>query len=142
VGAGLQLTNIIKDVFSDHQQGRHYIPSDYLPFEHEGKLERMRPIFAYAYRHLCLGVDYVCALPEGEFAIRKAVLIPLLLAVATLDHLLARADDLFAGSDVKISRETVGGLLELAEQIAGQNQAIRSSWSVLSGSLLGLTSLG
>jgi farnesyl-diphosphate farnesyltransferase len=142
VGAGLQLTNIIKDVFVDHEQGRHYIPSEYLPFGHEGKLERMRPIFAYAYRHLCLGVDYVCALPEGEFAIRKAVLIPLLFAVATLDHLLARVDELFAGSEVKISRETVGSLLDLAEEIAGQNQAIRSSWSVLSGSLLTLTSTG
>ena len=139
VGAGLQLTNIIKDVFSDHQQGRHYIPSEYLPFDHEGKLERMRPIFAYAYRHLCLGIDYVCALPEGEFAIRKAVLIPLLLAVATLDHLLARVDDLFAGSEVKISRETVGRLLDLAEEIAGQNQAIRITWSSLSVGLLAIT---
>jgi farnesyl-diphosphate farnesyltransferase len=138
VGAGLQLTNIIKDAFRDHLEGRDYIPPEYLPLDGRGSLERMKPMIAYAYRHLCLGVDYTCALPEPEVDIRKAVFVPLLLAAATLVHLLERIEDLFAGIEVKISRETVGSLLALAERSAADNRAVRRAWQEVSGPLLTL----
>jgi farnesyl-diphosphate farnesyltransferase len=138
VGAGLQLTNIIKDAFRDHLEGRDYIPSDYLPLDGRGSPERMKPMIAYAYRHLCLGVDYTCAIPEPEVDIRKAVLVPLLLAAATLVHLLDRIEDLFAGIEVKISRDTVGSLLALAERSAAENRAVRRAWQEVSGPLLTL----
>ena len=138
VGAGLQLTNIIKDAFRDHLEGRNYIPPEYLPIDGRGSLERMKPMFAYAYRHLCLGVDYTCALPEHEVDIRKAVFVPLLLAAATLVHLLERIEDLFAGMEVKISRETVGSLLALADRSAAENRAVRRAWQEVSGPLLTL----
>jgi farnesyl-diphosphate farnesyltransferase len=137
-GRGLQLTNIIKDVFRDHQQGRYYIPQEYLPFENGGAHEGMMPIVAHAYRNLCLGREYVSAVPEEELDIRKAILVPLLLAVATLRHLIENLDGLFEGADVKISRETVAEILMLADQVAGGNTEVRQAWDDISGPLLEL----
>ncbi len=138
VGAGLQLTNIIKDAFRDHLEGRYYIPAEYLPIDGGPRLERISPIFAYAYRHLSLGIDYTCTLPEGELAIRKAVLVPILLAGATLVHLLERIEDLFRGVEVKISREQVGALLDLADRASGKNESVRSAWRDTTQVLAGL----
>ncbi|HLC05615.1 MAG TPA: squalene/phytoene synthase family protein [Anaerolineales bacterium] len=138
-GAGLQLTNIVKDVFRDHLEGRYYIPPDYLPFEDGHSYERMTPMIAYAYRNLCLGAEYACALPVEERQIRMAVLVPLMLAVATLVHLLGRLDRLFSGEELRISREQVGEVLSLAGDVAGDNLAVRSAWKKLSGPLLALT---
>lgn len=137
-GAGLQLTNIIKDVFRDHQHGRYYIPQEYLPFENGGRQEGLMPIVAHAYRNLCLGREYVRAVPEEEFDIRKAILVPLLLAVATLRHLIENLDGLFEGADVKISRETVAEIVMLADQVAGGNLEVERAWDDLSGPLLEL----
>lgn len=137
-GAGLQLTNIIKDVFRDHEEGRYYIPQEYLPFHNGGEREGVKPILAHAYRNLCLGRDYVRVVPEDEFDIRKAILVPLFLAVATLRHLLENLDGLFDGADVKISRETVAEILMLADKVAGENQAVKQAWDDLSGPLLEL----
>ncbi len=137
-GAGLQLTNIIKDVFRDHQEGRYYIPQEYLPFHNGGERDGVKPILAHAYRNLCLGRDYVRVVPEDEFDIRKAILVPLFLAVATLRHLLENLDGLFEGADVKISRETVAEILMLADEVAGENLAVQRAWDDLSGPLLEL----
>ncbi len=138
VGAGLQLTNILKDAFRDHLEGRYYIPHEYLPLDGNGRIDRIRPIFDYAYRHLCLGIDYTCTLPEAELDIRKACLVPILLAGATLVHLLDSIEDLFLGVEVKISREQVGALLDLAERTSGQNQAVRLAWLETTRPLAGL----
>lgn len=140
-GAGLQLTNIIKDVFRDHEEGRYYIPQEYLPFYNGGEREGVKPILAHAYRNLCLGRDYVRVVPEEEFDIRKAILVPLFLAVATLRHLLENLDGLFEGADVKISRETVAEILMLADEVAGENRAVQQAWDDLSGPLLELDGL-
>ena len=75
---------------------------------------------------------------EWEFDIRKAVLVPLLLAVATLRHLLENLDGLFEGADVKISRETVVEILMLADQVAGENSDVQRAWDDVSGPLLEL----
>jgi len=134
-GRGLQLTNIIKDVFRDHQQGRYYIPQEYLPFENGGSHAGLMPIVAHAYRNLCLGMEYVNTVPEEELDIRKAILVPLLLAVATLRHLVENLDGLFEGADVKISRETVAEILMLADQVAGGNSEVQRAWDDISGPL-------
>lgn len=75
---------------------------------------------------------------EEDFDIRKAVLVPLLLAVATLRHLLENLDGLFEGADVKISRETVVEILMLADQVAGGNSEVQRAWDDISGPLLEL----
>ena len=130
-GAGLQLTNIIKDVFRDHGEGRHYIPEEFLPSGPEDGLERISPMFAYAYRHLSQGIDYVLALPLEEEGIRKFCLVPLLLAAATLVRLQEHTEELFSGEDVKISREMVGELLQASDRAVGDNLKVRRLWDQL-----------
>ena len=75
---------------------------------------------------------------EEECVIRKAVLVPLLLAVATLRHLIENLDGLFEGADVKISREKVVEILMLADQVAGGNTEVERAWDDISGPLLDL----
>jgi farnesyl-diphosphate farnesyltransferase len=134
-GAGLQLTNILKDVFRDHLEGRYYIPQEYLPFQNGGGSDQILPIIAHAYRNLCLGRDYACALPEEEVDIRRAILVPFFLALATLEHLLRNLEALFQGDEVKISREKVVEILILTEQVVEENQAIEAAWDELGGGL-------
>lgn len=140
-GAGLQLTNIIKDVFRDHLEGRYYIPHEFLPFEDGTSVGKMKPMLAYAYRHLCLGRDYALVLPEEEREIRQAVLLPIFLAVATLVELLARLEALFQGVDVKISRQQVMEIISLTGGVASSNEAVMAAWGELSGPLMKLSAM-
>jgi farnesyl-diphosphate farnesyltransferase len=140
-GAGLQLTNIIKDVFRDHLEGRYYIPSEYLPFEDGASVSKMKPMLGYAYRHLCLGRDYAMVLPEEERQIRQAVLLPLFLAVATLEALLEGLESLFEGEEVKISRQQVMDIIALTDGIAADNAQVMGAWNDLSQPLKNLDTM-
>jgi cytochrome P450 len=73
--AGLQLTNIIKDSFRDHSEGRHYIPRQYLPVGPNDTSDIIIPILVYAYRHLIEGIEYVLGVPpEDRTEFRKKIL--------------------------------------------------------------------
>ena len=113
-------------------------PQKLLPFENGVTHEGLMPIVADAYGHLCLGREYVRTVPEEEFDIRKAILVPLLLAVATLRYLAENLDGLLEGADVKISRQTVVEILMLADEVAGKNLEVQRAWDELSGPLLDL----
>jgi farnesyl-diphosphate farnesyltransferase len=129
--AGLQLTNIIKDSFRDHTEGRHYIPPQYLPLGPNDTSDRVIPILVYAYRHLIEGIEYVLGVPPEESGIRKFCLIPVVLAAATLDRLLQNRADLYSGADVKINRSKVFELLNEVDQVAGDNSLIQQLWNKL-----------
>jgi farnesyl-diphosphate farnesyltransferase len=129
--AGLQLTNIIKDSFRDHHEGRHYIPRQYLPLGPNDPSDRIVPILVYAYRHLLQGIEYVLGVPAQEVGIRKFCLIPVVLAGATLDRLLQNRGDLYSGTDVKIARSKVFELLNQTNSVATDNGGIQQLWEQL-----------
>lgn len=129
--AGLQLTNIIKDSFRDHTEGRHYIPPQYLPLGPHDTSDRVIPILVYAYRHLVQGIEYVLGVPPEEGGIRRFCLIPVVLAAATLDRLLQDRADLYSGADVKINRSKVFELLNEVDQVACDNNLIQQLWNNL-----------
>jgi farnesyl-diphosphate farnesyltransferase len=129
--AGLQLTNIIKDSFRDHTEGRHYIPPQYLPLGPNDTSDRVIPILVYAYRHLVQGIEYVLGVPPEESGIRKFCLIPVVLAAATLDRLLQHRADLYSGADVKINRTKVFELLNEVDQVACDDNLIQQLWKQL-----------
>lgn len=128
---GLQLTNIIKDYSRDFQVGRQFIPQRYLP-ANINEAEKIIPLITYAYQQLCGGINYVYLLPKEEIGIRQFCLLPLLLATATLEQLLISREKLFSGEDVKIDRAKVGELINLVEQIAGDDLEIKNQWHELS----------
>lgn len=129
--AGLQLTNIIKDSFRDHQEGRHYIPQQYLPLGPGDTSDRIIPILVYAYRYLMQGVEYVLGVPAEETGIRKFCLVPIVLAGATLDRLLQDRSELYNGEDIKISRARVFELLNEADQVVDDDNLIQQLWNQL-----------
>ncbi|MEN8097454.1 MAG: squalene/phytoene synthase family protein [Chloroflexota bacterium] len=133
--AGLQLTNIIKDSFRDHNEGRHYIPPQFIPLNSEEDSDRVIPMLTYAFRHLAQGIEYVLGLPDEEDGIRQFCLIPLALAASTLDQILLERDALYSGEDVKITRKTVFELLDAVEHVVVDNSLIRQWWHQLTSSL-------
>lgn len=134
--SGLQLTNIIKDSFRDHHEGRNYIPRQYLPLGPEDTSDKVVPILVYAYRRLIEGIEYVLGVPAEEVGIRKFCLIPVVLAAATLDRLLQSRVDLYSGDDVKINRSRVFELLNQVNEVVSDNQRIQQLWSQLTSPLV------
>lgn len=133
--AGLQLTNIIKDSFRDHKEGRHYIPLQYLPLDPSDTYDKIIPMMVYAYRHLMQGVEYVLGVPAEETGIRKFCLVPIVLAGATLDRLLLHRADLYTGDDVKINRVKVFELLNQVNRAVEDNGSIQQLWQQLTSPL-------
>jgi len=130
-GQGLQMTNILKDVWEDYQRGACWLPLKI--FADEGfdlrdlTTARSRPGFergvqrlvGIAHRHLKNALAYTLLIPKQETGIRNFCLWAIGLAVLTLrkinNHL-----DYTDGSQVKISRLSVKGTI-LATRLARQN---------------------
>lgn len=136
-GQGLQLVNILKDVAGDMERGMVYMPQSLLdrheieatqllePSRREASLALVREVGDQARRSLERAKLYVrqWPLPEGA-PIRLFCAVPLLLALATLEELEASDATLRAGQTPKISRATLGRLLQRAVQAAGDDQAL------------------
>ncbi len=117
-GQGLQMTNILKDVWEDFRRGVCWLPQDV--FGAEGcELARLQPglqaegfgtgiaqLIAVAHSHLHEALEYTLLIPAHETGIRHFCLWALGMAVLTLRRI-DRHRDYSAGSQVKISRRSV-----------------------------------
>jgi len=140
-GRGLQLTNILKDIWQDLEQGRCWLPRDV--FERHGyQLRRLVPghhnaaapafaaglddLIAIAHSDLRQALDYTLLIPSRETGIRKFLVWAIVLAALTLRRI--HAQPLFSdGSQVKVPRRSV------AATVVASRAVIRSK--------LGLTAL-
>jgi len=121
-GKGLQLVNILRDLPKDWQQGRCYIPTELLgrcglgPADllRVGSMQQFRPVYDAlldrAAGHLSAGWAYTNALPSGQWRVRFACALPILLGVRTIE-LLRTARVLDATQRVKVSRAEVNDLM-------------------------------
>lgn len=139
-GAGLQLTNVLKDAWRDAQAGRRYVPPDFAPGRPDGHVEaeRQRPIVLLALSRLEQGMSYTLALPVAERGVRLFCLLPLLLAAATLREVDGRADRLWRGVDVKIDRDEVARLVAAAHAAVDDNAAVSALWDDIVAPIRGL----
>jgi farnesyl-diphosphate farnesyltransferase len=115
-GLGLQMTNIIKDIWDDRRRGVSWMPRDV--FQRAGvDLETLTPgdrrlaapideVIGIAHRHLRDALAYTLAIPERETGIRRFCLWALGLAVLTLRKV-HQNPTFLAGQNVKVSRRTV-----------------------------------
>lgn len=117
-GQGLQMTNILKDIWDDRARGACWLPRDI--FAHNGvTLSRVEPgrggpgfeaalgdLIAIAHGHLRNALRYTLILPQSEPGIRRFCLWALGMAVLTLRKINKRRN-FSAGTDVKISRRAV-----------------------------------
>ncbi len=158
-GQGLQMTNILKDVWEDYQRGACWLPrkvfaeegfdlSDLTKARNREQFERgVQRLVGIAHGHLRNALAYTLLIPKQETGIRNFCLWAIGLAVLTLrkinKHLYYTA-----GSQVKISRVSVKATI-LATRLTRQNDAVLkllfylAAWPLPSPSTLtGWSSLG
>jgi farnesyl-diphosphate farnesyltransferase len=117
-GQGLQMTNILKDIWEDKKRGACWLPREV--FDAVGfDLKEMSPdepqpafgkglgrLVAIAHHHLRDALAYTLLIPSNESGIRRFCLWAVGMAVYTLDNIYHNLD--FKRSDeIKISRTTV-----------------------------------
>ncbi len=130
-GQGLQMTNILKDVWEDHQRGACWLPRRIFAEEgfdlsalttarnRQGFERGVRRLIGIAHGHLRNAVSYSLLIPKQETGIRNFCLWAIGLAVLTLRKINAHIH-YTDGSQVKISRASVKGTI-LATRITVQN---------------------
>jgi 4,4'-diapophytoene synthase len=123
-GQGLQMTNILKDVWEDRSRGACWLPQDiFRPYGYDlrGLSEERHPeafakgmerLIAIAHGHLQNALSYTLLIPKREKGIRKFCLWATGMALLTLRKI-RRNPDFTSGNEVKISRRSVivAGLL-------------------------------
>jgi len=115
---GLQMTNILKDVWEDRSRGACWLPQEVFS-RHGVDLARlsakpydprfaagMRELVAVAHGHLRNALEYTLLIPSKEIGIRRFCLWAIGLAVLTLQKI-NQNPEFTAGVQVKVSRRAV-----------------------------------
>jgi farnesyl-diphosphate farnesyltransferase len=135
-GQGLQMTNIIKDIWQDYHRGACWLPRDV--FNNAGlELNELKPgqyreefdqglseLIGIAHGHCKRALEYTLLIPRDETGIRRFCLLALGLAVLTLRKL-DKTRAFRQGADVKISRRSVHATLVTGRLTARHDQALR-----------------
>lgn len=117
-GQGLQMTNILKDIWDDRKRGACWLPQDIF-LKHGFNLDDLQPgmsdknfqaglaeLLGIAKNHLQHALLYTSLIPPKEKGIRRFCLWAIGMAVLTLNKI-NRQRDFSAGTQVKISRRSV-----------------------------------
>lgn len=152
-GNALQLTNILKDVREDWERGSCWLPRTVLaehgltpetllePAHREAALAAHAQLCAVAHRELTQALEYTLALPAHEKGLRLFCLWPLFLAVMTLRKVYGNPA-VFEPEPVKISRNTVRGVVLATRALVAHDGALRWLYDVLTRGLPSPTSGG
>lgn len=124
-GKGLQLTNIVKDIAQDLQNGRCYVPApmlaeagltaeDLLDQRNRARFQPvLRKLVRMAVEHLDQGWLYAMSLPRSEMRLRLSCMWPILSAGESLKLVMQSPDLLNPAVKVKIPRSTVYQIMAL-----------------------------
>lgn len=136
-GQGLQLTNIIKDVWDDHQRGYCWLPRDLfaacgydldqLAPDHDRARFRkgVEQLIGIAHAHLQNALRYTLLIPQRETGIRRFCLWAIGLALLTLRKV--RANPSYVSpDDVKVSRRAVAMVVLTTRLTARSDRALRA----------------
>ena len=147
---GLQMTNILKDVWDDKRRGVCWLPRDV--FRASGfDLDRLAPsevdpkflkglfqLLAITGRQLRDGLRYVLLIPAHETGLRRYLLWSLGLSVLTLRSLY-RTPSFRSGRNIKLSRLSVAALLVLTSVLARSDSALKFLFTTVTRGLPGAT---
>jgi farnesyl-diphosphate farnesyltransferase len=135
-GQGLQMTNILKDMWEDHQRGACWLPRDLfgsrgIELEHylaaggqrDGFESGLRRLIGIARYHLHNGLRYTLLVPSSERGIRCFCLLALGMAVLTLRKIHSNLD-FSSGREVKISRASVKATILVAHTLARRDRLL------------------
>ncbi len=141
-GQGLQMTNILKDLWDDQRRGACWLPRDV--FRSTGfdlrSLSTGRPppefiegllnLVAIARHHLANALRFTLLIPARETGIRRFCLWALGMAVLTLRRIHARPAFTDAG-EVKISRRSVRATVVVTSALARSDAALKILFEAL-----------
>jgi farnesyl-diphosphate farnesyltransferase len=142
-GAGLQLTNIVKDVADDRRRGWSFVPHELFdqvgiqagqlhnPGREAQGREAMRVLIHKANSHLRDALDYCTHLPRSEYRVRLFCLTSLYFAVKTLRLAARDAKLLDPNHKVKITRGNVYRTVATAAVIAPSNTLVKGYFKLL-----------
>ena len=135
-GQGLQMTNILKDIWDDRQANTCWLPRavfeahgfdlDSLETGHDSPefAAGLAELVGVAHAHLRSALEYSCMIPSRETGIRKFCLWAIGLAVLTLRKL-HRNPAFRSGAEVKVSRRTVKGTILTTNLALRSDKALR-----------------
>lgn len=145
-GQGLQMTNILKDIWDDRARGACWLPRD-LFATHGVDLARLEPgqgghgfsdalgqLIAIAHGHLRNALRYTLILPADQAGIRRFCLWALGMAVLTLRKL-DRRRDFTSGHEVKISRRAVKATVLATSTAVSSDRLLRALFALAASGL-------
>jgi farnesyl-diphosphate farnesyltransferase len=135
-GQGLQMTNILKDLWDDRKRGASWLPQDV--FRQKGFNLKdlstnqycqafgsgLSDLIGIAHAHLKNALSYTLLIPKREKGIRKFCLWAIGMAILTLKNINTRRD-FTAGGEVKISRKTVKALIMVTNVTLTSNYLLK-----------------
>src|SRR5580698_4542399 len=133
---GLQMTNILKDVWEDRSRGACWLPQDLfsrhgVDLSHltaaspgNGFAAGMPELVGLAHAHLRNALEFTLLIPAREIGIRRFCLWAIGLAVLTLKRIAANPG-FTQGAQVKVSRRTVAVTLALSNAATRRNGLLR-----------------
>ncbi len=140
-GQGLQMTNILKDIWDDQTRDACWLPRDVFAAHgfdldrladrhgHPGFIAGMEELIAIARGHLDNAMDYTLSIPRGETGIRRFCLWAIGMAVLTLGKI--NANRQFTNStSVKISRDAVKRTILTTNALNFSNLALKTLFRV------------
>jgi farnesyl-diphosphate farnesyltransferase len=143
---GLQMTNILKDVWEDRSRGACWLPQDVFT-RHGVDLARvsseisdprfsagMIELVAIAHAHLRNALDYTLLIPGKEKGIRRFCLWAIGLAILTLRKI-AHNPGFTAGAQVKVSRTAVSITMLMTNTFIGNDWMLRRLFAMAARSL-------
>ncbi len=135
-GQGLQMTNILKDIWEDRSRGACWLPRSVFlaagfdlrslsPGQADpGFVEGLNRLIAIAARHLANALRYILLIPAHETGIRRFCLWALGMAVLTLRRTYA-TPAFGSGQEVKISRRAVKTVVVTTSALARFDSALK-----------------
>jgi len=133
-GQGLQMTNILKDIWDDYDRGVCWLPREIFtnagfdlnelqPGQSSAQFhEALAELVSIAYQHLSNALRYTMLIPKEEIGIRYFCLWAIGMAVLTLRKI-NKNSDFSRSAQVKISRRSVKATI-LATRLAGRNDTL------------------
>jgi farnesyl-diphosphate farnesyltransferase len=140
-GQGLQMTNILKDIWEDRRRGACWLPHDIflrhgvdlskLPetAAQPGYAAALSELIAVARGHLENALIYTLRIPANERGLRRFCLWALGMAVLTLDKI-NRHRDFRSGQEVKISRRQVRATILMSNLSVGHDRLLRGLFRI------------
>jgi 4,4'-diapophytoene synthase len=135
-GQGLQMTNILKDIWEDHERGACWLPRDIfnkhgvdIRYKAPGKMtaafnDGLIELLGVAHAHVNNALRYTLMIPAKEKGLRRFCLWALGMSVLTLEKI-RQNPEFTQGRQVKINRRSVKLTLFLTSLFIGQNRILR-----------------